>query len=178
LTYIMAASKVTAHIVGTPDFFRRFVVTMGEMTKPDLDETDHALIEALRRDARASVADLARRLGVARSTAQARIERLERLGVIAGYAALIGEGYAAVAIRATVLIQVEPRQTGAVVAALGRMAEVESLFTTAGRFDMAIQLATSGTPALDAALDRIGALDGVRGMESLIHLTTKIDRRR
>jgi hypothetical protein len=43
---------------------------------------------------------------------------------------------------------------------------------------MAIQLAAPGTPQLDAALDRIGELDGVRGMESLIHLTAKIDRRR
>jgi DNA-binding Lrp family transcriptional regulator len=166
------------HIGETTSCCRRIAGVCSKMPKTELDDTDHALVEALRRDARASVADLARRLGVARSTAQARIERLERLGVIAGYAALIGEGYAAAAIRATVLIQVEPRQTAAVVAALGRMAEVESLFTTAGRFDMAIQLAAGGTPALDAALDRIGALQGVRGMESLIHLTTKIDRRR
>jgi DNA-binding Lrp family transcriptional regulator len=148
------------------------------MTTSPLDDTDHALLRFLRRDARAPTSELARRLGLARTTVQARIERLERTGVIAGYTILTGEAYDPSVIRATVLIQVEPRQTAAVVAALGRMREVEGLFTTAGRFDMAIQLAASGTPALDAALDRIGELDGVRGMESLIHLTAKIDRRR
>ncbi len=148
------------------------------MTTQSLDETDHALIRFLRRDARTPTAELARRLGVSRTTIQARLEKLERTGVIGGYTILTGDMYDPGVIRATVLIQVEPRMTAAIVAALGKMREVEGLFTTAGRFDMAIQLAAPGTPSLDAALDRIGEMDGVRGMESLIHLTAKIDRRR
>ena len=148
------------------------------MTKTDLDDTDHALIRLLRRDARTPTAELARRLGVSRTTAQARIERLERQGIIGGYTILTGDAYDPGVIRATVLIQVEPRMTAATVAALRKMREVEGLFTTAGRFDMAIQLAAPGTPQLDAALDRIGEMEGVRGMESLIHLTAKIDKRR
>jgi DNA-binding Lrp family transcriptional regulator len=143
-----------------------------------LDETDHALIRFLRRDARTPTAELARRIGVSRTTIQARLERLERGGVIHGYTILTGDAYDPGVIRATVLIQVEPRFTAAIVTALGKMREVESLFTTAGRFDMAINLASPGTPQLDAALDRIGEMEGVRGMESLIHLTAKIDRRR
>lgn len=148
------------------------------MPNQTLDETDHALIRFLRRNARIPTAELARRVGVSRTTVQSRLERLEREGVIAGYTIQTGESYDPGVIRATVLIQVEPRHTAAIVSALGKMREVEGLFTTAGRFDMAIQLAASGTPALDAALDRIGEMDGVRGMESLIHLTAKIDRRR
>ena len=148
------------------------------MPKTTLDETDHALIRFLRRDARIPTAELARRVGVSRTTVQSRLERLEREGVIAGYTIKTGESYDPGVIRATVLIQVEPRHTAAIVTALGKMREVEGLFTTAGRFDMAIQLAAPGTPALDGALDRIGEMEGVRGMESLIHLTAKIDRRR
>ena len=148
------------------------------MPNQTLDETDHALIRFLRRNARIPTAELARRVGVSRTTVQSRLERLERDGVIAGYTIQTGESYDPGVIRATVLIQVEPRHTAAIVSALGKMREVEGLFTTAGRFDMAIQLAAPGTPALDAALDRIGEMDGVRGMESLIHLTAKIDRRR
>ena len=148
------------------------------MPNPTLDDTDHALIRFLRRDARTPTAELARRVGVSRTTVQSRLERLERDGVIKGYTIQTGDSYNPGVIRATVLIQVEPRATASIVTALGKMREVEGLFTTAGRFDMAIQLAASGTPALDSALDRIGELDGVRGMESLIHLTAKIDRRR
>ena len=148
------------------------------MNSPRLDDTDLALIRFLRRDARTPTAELARRVGVSRTTVQTRLERLERDGVIKGYTIQTGDSYDPGVIRATVLIQVEPRATASIVTALGKMREVEGLFTTAGRFDMAIQLAASGTPTLDSALDRIGELDGVRGMESLIHLTAKIDRRR
>lgn len=148
------------------------------MTIPALDETDQSLLRFLRRDARTPTAELARRLGVSRTTVQARLEKLERTGVIGGYTIVTGDAYDPGVIRATVLIQVEPRETAAITAALRKMREVEGLFTTAGRFDMAIQLAAPGTPSLDAALDRIGELEGVRGMESLIHLTAKIDRRR
>lgn len=147
------------------------------MTTTGPDDTDHALIRLLRRDARTPTAELARRVGVSRTTVQARIERLERSGAIAGYTVVTGDAYDPGAIRATVLIQIEPRATTPVTAELKRMREVEALSTTAGRFDMVVQLAAQGTPALDAALDRIGELDGVRGMESLIHLTAKIDRR-
>jgi DNA-binding Lrp family transcriptional regulator len=142
-----------------------------------LDETDQTLLRFLRGNARMPTAELARRIGISRTTVQARLERLERSGVIGGYTILTGDAYDPGVIRATILIQVEPRATASIVAALGRMREVESLFTTAGRFDMALQIAAPGTPQLDAALDRIGELEGVRGMESLIHLTAKIDRR-
>jgi DNA-binding Lrp family transcriptional regulator len=147
------------------------------MTISSLDETDQALLRFLRGNARMPTAELARRIGVSRTTVQARLERLERSGVIGGYTILTGDAYDPGVIRATILIQVEPRATPSIVAALGRMREVETLFTTAGRFDMALQIAAPGTPQLDAALDRIGELEGVRGMESLIHLTAKIDRR-
>ena len=146
------------------------------MSEP-LDETDRALLRLLKRDARMATAELARRVGASRTTVQARIERLERRGVIAGYTAVTGEGVDQGAIRATVLAQIEPRATPALVAALNRMTEVETVVTTAGRFDMIVGLAAPTTAALDAALDRIGLLDGVRALESLIHLTLRIDRR-
>ena len=147
-----------------------------EKMTESLDETDRNLLNLLGRNARAPVTELARRLGVARTTVQARIERLERSGVIRGYTVRAAEG-AVRPIRSYVLIQVEPRRTAAVVAALLRIPEMESLHTTSGRFDMAAQIAAPDTATLDAALDRIAAVEGVTGVETLIQLTTKVDRR-
>ena len=141
-----------------------------------LDETDRALLAALARNARAPASELARRLGVARSTLQARIERLERIGAIRGYTIRTGEA-AARRIRAYVLIQVEPRAAPGVAIALGRMGEVEALHTTSGRFDLAAEIGAADTERLDAALDRIAMVEGVRGMETLVQLSTKVDRR-
>ena len=39
-----------------------------------------------------------------------------------------------------------------------------------------MQLAAPNTQVLDQVLDQIGALTGVKSSESLIHLSTRIDR--
>lgn len=143
-----------------------------------MDEIDEKLLTALAENARLPVATLARRFGLARSTVQARIDRLEARGVIAGYALRLGEGAVPSAIRATVLLTLEPRATAAVVTRLKSMRQVEAAYTASGRFDLVVMLAARSTAELDDTLDRIGEIDGVRGSESLIHLSTKIDRHR
>lgn len=141
-----------------------------------MDDLDTSLLKELAGNARLPVATLAKRLGVARSTVQARLERLETQGIIAGYTLRIGEAARARTIRATVLLQVEPRATPAVLQRLKTLREVERAHTSSGRFDMILQLAASTTEDLDRALDTIGAIPGVTDSESLIHLSTKIDR--
>lgn len=142
----------------------------------DIDETDRRLLAALGRDARAPVSTLARDLGLARSTVQARIERLQVAGIIAGYTLRLGAELREGRIRATVLLQIEPRATPAVLARLKSMPEVDRAHTTSGRFDMILNVSAGSTAELDTALDRIGAVPGVRSSESLIHLSTRIDR--
>ena len=140
-----------------------------------MDNTDHTLLQALTRNARATITELAQTLGLARSTVQSRLDRLEATGAIAGYTVRLGEP-ARTRIRATVLLQLTPRAAPAVLSRLKTMPEVERAHSSSGRFDLILQLATATTTALDEALDRIGALEGVVSSESLIHLATKIDR--
>nr|WP_280637520.1 MULTISPECIES: Lrp/AsnC family transcriptional regulator [unclassified Paracoccus (in: a-proteobacteria)] len=137
---------------------------------------DRNILTQLAQDARMSVAVLARRLKVARSTVQARLERLEGSGAIAGYTLRLGEAVRASRIRATVMLVIEPRSLPGILARLKTLPQVERIHTTSGRVDLLLQLATSSTAELDDLLDRIGALDGVRSSESLIHLSTKLDR--
>jgi len=142
-----------------------------------MDETDDLLLAALAADSSVSTARLARRLGLARSTVQARIEKLERTGVIAGYTIRLGGTAERHRIRATVLLTIEPRSTAAVLQRLKPMTEVESCHTSTGRVDLILSVAADDTARLDAVLDRIGAIPGVKATESLIHLATKFDRR-
>ncbi|MGI1663392.1 Lrp/AsnC family transcriptional regulator [Palleronia sp. KMU-117] len=140
------------------------------------DDLDRRLLAELSGDARLPVATLAHRLGIARSTAQARLERLERTGVIAGYTLRLGAAAAAGTIRATVLLQVEPRANATVLQRLKALPQVRRAHSTSGRFDLALVVAAGSTEELDRALDAIGAVPGVTDSESLIHLSTKIDR--
>jgi DNA-binding Lrp family transcriptional regulator len=141
-----------------------------------MDDTDRALIAQLAADARVSVATLSRKLRMARSTVQARLERLERSGVIAGYTVRLGEAARAERIRATVLLTIEPRSQTTTVGRLKAVPEVERIHTTSGRFDLLVQVAAASPAALDGVLDALGTIPGVRATESLIHLSTKLDR--
>jgi DNA-binding Lrp family transcriptional regulator len=141
-----------------------------------MDELDRNILGLLGADARMSVAVLARRLKVARSTIQARLERLETSGIIAGYTVKLGEAGRQGRLRASVLVTIEPRAQAAILTRLKSVAEVERVFTTSGRFDLLLQISAPNTQVLDQVLDEIGGMTGVKGSESLIHLSTKIDR--
>jgi DNA-binding Lrp family transcriptional regulator len=141
-----------------------------------MDELDRNIIGLLGADARTSVATLARKMKVARSTIQARLERLETTGMIAGYTLKLGEAAKEGRLRATVLVTIEPRAQAGILIRLKSIPEVERVLTTSGRVDLLLQIAAPNTRALDEVLDQIGGLTGVRSSESLIHLSTRIDR--
>jgi DNA-binding Lrp family transcriptional regulator len=152
-------------------------IIMQNVSRTDqLDDKDAELLRLLASNARMPVATLAKRLGLARSTVQARLDRMEVTGVIAGYTLRLGEAARTRRIRATVLIEIEPRATAQVLARLKSVPEVDQVQTTTGRVDLIAGLAAPTTEALDGALDRIGGIPGVTDTESLIHLSTKIDR--
>src|SRR4051794_5478855 len=73
----------------------------GPMTKVN-DATDRRLLALLQANARESTATLARKLGIARTTVQERIARLQRNGTIAGYSVVLRrdpfENYAEIAL--------------------------------------------------------------------------------
>lgn len=141
-----------------------------------MDELDRNIIGLLGADARMSVATLARRLKVARSTIQARLERLETGGIIAGYTLKLGEAARQGRLRASVLLTIEPRAQAGILQRLKSISEVERVFTTSGRFDLLLQVACPNTQVLDQVLDQIGQMTGVKSSESLIHLSTRLDR--
>ncbi|KIC21708.1 Lrp/AsnC family transcriptional regulator [Leisingera sp. ANG-Vp] len=139
------------------------------------DDTDQRLVTLLRENARRPVAELARHLGLARTTVQARIERLESTGVITGYT-LKSSAAARPPLQATVLMSIEPRSGPEVLARLRSLPGVEVVHTTSGRFDLLAQVVAQSTAELDETIDRIAEARGVRSSESLIHLATKLDR--
>ncbi|MDF1803083.1 Lrp/AsnC family transcriptional regulator [Thalassovita sp.] len=139
------------------------------------DEIDTALLTLLAENARMPVATMARRMGLARTTVQARLDKLESNGTIAGYTLRLGTMMRP-RLRATVLLSVEPHVNAAILSRLKTQSQVETVHTASGRFDLIVNLAADTTEELDTVLDRICDAQGVRSSESLIHLSTKIDR--
>lgn len=142
----------------------------------DTDELDRQLISLLQADARLPTADLARKLGVARTTVVARLARLQRSGVIVGFTVRLGQNAAQPAVRAHVGITVQPRSGPGVIAALQRLPELVQLSSVSGEFDYIALLQAPSTQRLDALLDAIGQVDGVTRTTTSVVLAVRIDR--
>ena len=133
----------------------------------DLDDTDRQLLALLGGNARMPVAKIATKLGLARTTVQARLDQMERVGIIAGYTVKLSEDARRGMIRATVLIHITPAAQNAVLMQLRRLPAVERCHTTSGRFDLACELRTGSTLELDETLDQIGHRSHVGTRECL-----------
>ena len=141
-----------------------------------ITEAEQALLTLLRANARASTAELARKLGVSRTTVQSRIERLEQRGIIAGYGGRLSPDYEQGLVKAHVLLTVTPKLADKVVRSLEAMPPVRTVHSVSGNFDMIVIVDAPSIRDLDALLDQIGAMDGVERTSSSIILSTRIDR--
>ncbi len=137
---------------------------------------DQQLIDILRDDARASMTDIAKRLGVSRSTVQKRLERLEREDVIAGYSVQLSSAYLDQEIKAHVSITVSPRHTGAIIAAMTKLSGVRAVYSVSGPFDLIAEVAAMSVKALDEIIDGIIEIEGVERTESSVILSTRLKR--
>ncbi|AVA37132.1 MULTISPECIES: Lrp/AsnC family transcriptional regulator [Cupriavidus] len=144
----------------------------------ELDQTDRHLLALLQANARESAANLARALGIARTTVVARIARLEKIGVIAGYGVRLGRQMEDNSILAFCGLSVQPKASPAVVRALQRFPEIEELNSVSGPVDYMAVIRCDSHARLDKLLDEIGMLDGVNHTQTSIVLARKIDRRR
>lgn len=138
-----------------------------------MDDTDQALISALRHNARASLSDLALGLNISRATVRARIERLQSRGEIVGFSVVTAADVARDPVRGLMMIGIEGRGTERVVRQLGGMPEVRGLHTTNGRWDVIAEIGTTTLELFDAVLTRIRKLDGVATSETSILLATR-----
>lgn len=137
---------------------------------------DDQILDLLRRDARTSTSELARKLGIARSTVQGRIERLEKNGVIRGYTVQLAPAALSRQVEAHVMIVVDPAQQATVERKLRTMHAVTQLLTVSGTFDLIAMIGAESTEALDAALDAVRECPGVKSTQTSIVLTRRFVR--
>lgn len=145
------------------------------MQNPSMEQPfslDDRLITLLRHNGRRSISDLALALGVSRATVRARIERLERGGVIIGYTVVLRADTVAAPVRGIMLIEVEGRAADQVVRALGGFPEIIEIHTTNGKWDLIVELAAPSLADLDATLRRIRLIPGITGSETNLLLAT------
>ena len=119
-----------------------------------MDDVDTQLVALLRRDARLTMADLGRRVGLSRTATLARVRRLEDMGVIRGYHAEVRTAPSEEHV-ARVGIVVRTTDPGGYVRRLLAIREVTEAETIAGEFDLLVRLTAPSSERLDELLDRI-----------------------
>jgi DNA-binding Lrp family transcriptional regulator len=137
-----------------------------------VDDTDRQLIALLRNDARASVASLAKALGVARGTVQNRMARLAAQGAILGYTVRLKPDVEAPRVRAFMTAAVEGNQLDAVIKALRGEPAVAALYSTNGRWDIVAELRADDLQSFDRVLGRIRLIEGISQSETSLLLST------
>src|ERR1700758_3389116 len=143
-----------------------------------IDDLDGRLIGLLKAEPRIGVLEASRRLGVARGTVQARLDRMQARGVITGYGPDIQP--AALGYQVMAFITLEIRQAGGhdpVAERLAAIAEVLEAHTITGAGDMLCRVVARSNTDLQRVIDAIVSTEGVVRSATLISLATQVPYR-
>jgi DNA-binding Lrp family transcriptional regulator len=149
--------------------------TMTSSNPVSIDRLDAALIELLAAEPRVGVLEASRRLGTARGTVQARLDRMRERGVITGYGPEVDP--AALGYEVTAFITLEIRQAGGhdpVAERLAAIPEVLEVHTITGVGDLLCRVVARGNADLQRVLDAIVSAEGVVRSSTLISLATQV----
>lgn len=135
-----------------------------------LDRFDIAILQALQRDARISLQDLSKQVGLTSSPCWTRIKRMEATGVIEGYSVRVNA--ARVGLPDTVIVQVtlDSHSDEALFEfgrALEAIPEVLEAFLVSGDYDYFVRIAVADTRDYERLLrERLYKIPGIRHSKS------------
>ncbi len=142
------------------------------IAQSDLDRFDHAILRVLSGEGRISAVELSRRIGLAKSPTQARMKRLEELGVITGYRAGLDPIKMGLAHVAFVEVKLSDTREAALQAfnkAVMTVPEVEQCHMIASRFDYLLKVRTADIQDYRRVLaERISALPHVTSTSTYV----------
>ncbi len=143
-----------------------------------MDQVDRLLLDALRANARATYAELAKVVGLSAPAAHERVAKLEAAGVITGYHAAVAPeaiGYATSALIGIFIT--DSADTDEITAALTAIALVEDCWFVAGEETFVVKVRVADVSALEAIIRELNAIKGVARTRTTVVLSTKFEGR-
>ncbi|MBW8750314.1 MAG: Lrp/AsnC family transcriptional regulator [Propionibacteriales bacterium] len=143
-----------------------------------MDDLDVTLIELFTAEPRIGALEASRRLGVARGTVTARLDRLERSGVISGWGPALDP--AALGHPVTAFLTLEIRQGAGhdtVAATLATIPEVLEAHTITGAGDMWVRVVARSNADLQRVIDTVLHDPNITRSTTVIALATQIPYR-
>jgi len=143
-----------------------------------MDSVDRKLIDALRGNARATYAELARIVGLSAPAAHERVAKLEAANVITGYHAAVAPEALGSAVNALIGIFVtDDADPDAITTSLTGMPVVEDCWFVAGEETFVLKVGVTDVAALEAVIRRLNAIPGVARTRTTVVLSTKFEGR-
>ena len=143
-----------------------------------VDDLDARLIRLFTDNPRQSVLEASRLLKVARGTVQARLDRLARSGVIAGWGPRIDPAALGYGVKAFVSLTInQKRGHTAVARELRAVPEILELHTVTGDADLLAVVVARSNPDLQRVLDRLAESGDVQRASSVIVLESLFEQR-
>ena len=143
-----------------------------------VDELDARILRLFADEPRVGVLEASRRLGVARGTVQARLDRLTRDGVVRGWGPELDPEALGYPVMAFATLEIRQGAGHDVVARhLAAIPEVLEAFTITGTGDMWCRMVARSNADLQRVIDRVVTFDGIVRTSTVIALATQIAHR-
>lgn len=144
----------------------------------EIDALDVSLIGLFTDEPRIGVLEASRRLGVARGTVQARLDRLNRDGVIAGWAPTVDPASFGYAVTGFLTLQIRQDVGHQQVADhLAGVPEIIEAYTITGTGDLWCRCVARSNADLQRVIDLVGASDAIVRTSTVIALATQVPPR-
>jgi DNA-binding Lrp family transcriptional regulator len=142
-----------------------------------MDSVDRTIVSLLRENARRSFKDIGRHVHLSAPAIKRRVDRLERDGVIRGYAAIVDPASFGWHTEAFVDLYCAGRMPGeAIKRAVASEPGVVSAHTVAGEASALIHVMAEDTRDLELALERIRSAEGIDRTVTEVVLSTLVQR--
>jgi len=134
----------------------------------ELDETDRAILDMLKRDARRSFTEIGNQLKLSEGAIRRRVKNLIDRGVIKSFTIEVERGYQ---LRAFTFISVNPAvPTPKVVDKLIKISGVEMVYEITGEYDALVLISVLNMPELNKCIEEIRNIEGVKDTNTVIIL--------
>ncbi|MCW2655883.1 MAG: AsnC family transcriptional regulator [Jatrophihabitans sp.] len=143
-----------------------------------MDTVDRKLLDALRGNARATYAELARMVGLSAPAVHERVAKLEANGVITGYHAAVAPESLGYAMNALIGIFItDSADTDDIATSLSALPVVEHCWFVAGEETFVVKVRVADVAGLEATIRALNATPGIARTRTTVVLSTKFEDR-
>lgn len=147
------------------------------MNREPLDALDARLLLLLTDEPRLNVLECSRRLGVARGTVQARLDRLVENGILRGFPPAVDLAAMGYGLTAFAILEIAQGRRAEVAQRLAAIDEVCEVHATTGQGDLHVRMVAKSNADLQRVVDEVVDVAGVRRTSTAIALSTPIEPR-